>query len=67
MLSNPTESRLDDTHIGQEGIRCPDFICKIGSQCQLVVVVLAERQAFVFPVLVQVERERVILESTQRL
>ena len=51
--------------IGQEGVRHPDPLGEVSRQRETLVVVRGELQAFVTPVLVQVHRDRVVLQSTE--
>ena len=51
--------------IGQEGVRNPDSLGEVSRQRETLVVVRRELQALVTPVLVQVHRDRVVLQSTE--
>ena len=51
--------------VGEERVRDPDLLGEVASQRHVVVIVVRERQTLVVPVLVQVDRYRVILRSEQ--
>ena len=49
--------------VGEERVRNPDLFGEITSQGHVVFVVVRERQTLVLPVLVQIDRDRVILRK----
>jgi len=49
--------------VGEERVWNPDLLGKVASERDVVFVVVRERQALVLPVLVQIDRDRVILHK----
>jgi len=49
--------------VGEEGVRHPDLFGEVARQRHVVVVAVRERQTLVGPVLVQVDRDRVVLHG----
>jgi len=49
--------------VGEERVWNPDLLGEVASQGDVVSVVVGERQTLVLPVLVQIDRDRVILDK----
>jgi len=47
--------------VGEERVWNPNLLREVAGQCHVVIVVVRERQPLVLPVLVQIDRDRVIL------
>jgi len=49
--------------VGEECVRDPDLLREVAGQRHVVVVAVRERQPLVVPVLVQIDRDRVVLHT----